>query len=1689
MKFGIKKVQYIWQNISRKSKLIVLFGLCLIAIIGITGRYLIKNKPASFISTVQDNSDWQKYQPPGTEAPYFNLNPTTNSDYGIIPQETFVFTSTKAFNPEFIHQNLQSNVEYTLKVVNSTTFEIKITGTPKTDNVVTFNLSIAGKQTEDTTFNRNYNWAFQTQPKFSITSILPGDKKTNVPTNSGIEIVFNQDGYQDPTKFISISPKIEWIGKKHANTFSIVPQNPLLPKTIYTVTLKKGLDLESRSDPLSDDSTFSFQTEATSSNQSQPNLSLSKNFTQISTNEPVAVNAYSSNWNNDSTIQAKIFKFADSNQFIESRKKVDDLSSYWYQNNDNDLVVDTKNLLKVSEVNIKLQFQDNVSFLKLPEPLAAGYYLVQFWYDDSKHSEQLWLQSTDVSAYTSVGRRQTLVWANNVTTGTPIGQATISFNDSSVTHQTSQDGVSVFDTPLTLFEKSTHYLKVTSDAGQLLLPVTSLLGQDSNAQKDPSDYWSYIYHERSLYKPGDTIYFWGVIKDRASGQSPVNVVASITNGYQDYGSKKNTALTSVNIVPDGDGSFIGSLSLKDIPNGYNQINLNVDNQVITSSGFNITEYQKPELKIEVTSDKIAMFTGEKAEFSAKVSFYDGTPAKNIPLDIYQEFNNQTTQVKTDKNGQIKYTYVPVYKNDNSNYTYTYPHYESITIKSNLVNNDNLAGYGSVLVYGEKLSLTSNSKQDSNTAHISAQVNKVVLDNLNQKKSNVTKGDPTPNQPVKLVITKTWWDKVENGTYYDFIEKVTRKSYQYNEHREKITETNLSTDQSGQVNYQFTMEEGKSYNAAFSLVDQDGHPVGSNQYLYYYQGSQSNTDDKYTSPKLVLDQKENIFSIGDTVSLSIKYKDVDYPSNPNNKFLYILSQAGRQDYFVQDLSKFNFEFSQKNIPNVNASAIIFTGKYYQIATPDINGDNYYYWHDDNDTYFSSLPLNYRSDDSKLNLTISADKEKYAPGDMAKVTVNVKKGDQSLANTQVNLVLVDQAMEAIGGVIKPNLLSQIYSSVSNQIYYNYFSHKPISYQPPAAEKGGGGGDDRQVFKDTPFFGQSKTNDDGIASFNFQLPDNITTWIIYSQSINSQLDGGQSESTLVTTKEFFVTSNYPLEYLTRDTAYVSGNGFGKNISPNQNISYEVNVTDGGDKGIVNLTGQGKSSLDTQFRLPSVPAGDYKVSLRGTLDGNSDGLKLPFKVIDSRLNVLSNQKNELNKGQSISSLSLPGINDSAPVKLVISDIGYGKYYYQLLNYCYNYSNRLEKNIAQYKANKIIKARFDEDYCRVSISDLSRYQNSDGGLSQVAWGSSVLETTVWSIFVDPTPFDKPKLISYFENQLLNTEINSTQRIYALWGLSLLGKPKISQLNSLSKTATSFEDKAIIGIALATQGDIEDSKAIYQDILANFAYMNKPYFRIQAKADSYISDTSLALLLGNLVDNSLNQGYYSYLTNFSNQTEDVVLDLSRIVYLDTVLAVLPKTDSQVTLTQGGVKQTIDLSKGRKKVITLPGNKLKTTSISVDSGKAEINALYSLSSQSFAEVKKDERLSISRQITPVGSQESTIRPGDIVAIKIDFNLSTKAPYDCYTITDYLPSGLTAINNPALYGLFQMGWVYEKAKNVMQSSFCNSNWWRLHGDRNIVYYARAAAIGTYIAEPAVLQSQLDLSILQSTPENSIKIEALK
>lgn len=1632
--------------------------------------------------SLNSEEGFEKLVIPERDQSFFELTTRETRRFGILPQETLTLKTQSPVNREEIISHLVSSVELNVKEVSDSEYELTPRSVLDLDEPLIVRLATEGKEVGGRVLDRDYSWAFQAQGDFQIENSIPGNEKTDVSENTGIEIIFNQDGFKDPTPYVTVSPSFLYETKIVDETFVIIPQQSLLPETVYTVTLKKGLSLKDRNDQIDEDYTFTFQTRERVQVAHKPRISPLDSFVQTSPNEEFATKVSTVDWSSDTKSTAVIYRFRSSEDFLRTRLKYDEETSSWrrYYANQNNYA---EGLQEVLRDEVSVQEQEYTKFVQLNKKIEPGYYLVQFEVEGEMSTNQVWYQSTELSGYVSLGKEQTIVWANNIETKAASSGTTIRSVTTGGTWITNGEGVAKFPTSQSYFDDKTHYFVLTDLGGQsLVLPLPRQDKELGPSYGKSTDYWSYLYSEKVFYSATDTVNLWGIIKSRDTDSVPPAKVI-LTNQSGDSISERA-------LSPSAEGTFTMAIPLDNVPDGWYTVTLLSGDVEVKSLSFSVQEYQKPDLKIEVTADKKAIFVDESVNFTTRTSFFEGTPGANIDLSISGSSSRNRQTVTTDENGVALYNYQPSEYSSQRNY----PVYEAVYVNPAIAQNGILEGQSSVQVFGPRIHVTSESKKLGNRGYVEARLNTIDLTNINAGISNDYLGDTISGKSVNLKITENWIERKVDGTYYNFVEKVTYPRYRYERHSEVIKDVSLITDNNGRVVYDFEMKEGRSYDTVLEANDEKDRTI--TKKLYFY--SSSWYDDQYSDDSIVLDLKNkdsNVFSVGDEVSVVITKSNELYAASEHDRFLFTNAQRGNQDVIVTNAPEYSFTFSESYKPNTYVNAIVFDGSHYRTTqtTCRVNwkcGGGYYgYWYGYNT--FTGLMIAYDRDDSTFDIDISSSRSSYSPGEEATVSVSVTKDGTPIPGARVNLVLVDEAMVAIGGVREPDVMGDLYLYIPHDIYYVYTSHKPVVPDVPSAEKGGGGGD-RSVFKDTALFTEVVTNENGNASYTFTLPDNITAWHIYAQGVSNNLLGGQSEGQIVVTKKFFVTSKFPKSYLEGDKTNVQINSFGEGVSKDSSVSYSL-LVQGNDRMLQQLEKTAKVFDETSFSIPDLFSGEYTIIARGTASNFNDGVSLPLEVKKTRINQPYSSTLTVEDSKPVSSILPSGYLSDEPVTLIVSDKGKGIYFSTLRNYCYQSSNRLENKIAAFRANEVLLESFDYDDCNHVKEDITVFQGTDGGLGQVRWGGSDLTTTLWTTIVAKEEFDEKQLAEYFESVYNSSLTNKTNKIKAGWGASLVGESKLRELQAMRETVNSFEDKVTLATALAYLGDTETARNLYWDILADYGYIKNTYIRIDSTHDQgntyeqLLMDTSQALILGELVDKKYNESLYMYITDFKTSLVHYLISLSEIEYIQRQIAALPDEDTRYRLTTAAGVQEQTLKQGNSVVYELTKRDMDVFSYVLNEGKSELEFRYFVGPNILSSVEKDDRLSIKRTYSKVNGSSDDFRVGDLVKVTLDLKLDTKyAPKGQYEITDRLPSGFTYVSNPQAYGLTGLGGSRNSRDNVVTFTTYNSPYIFINGSHTITYYARVLSTGKYKAETATFQSLQNLTVLEVSDEQAVEIK---
>ena len=179
--------------------------------------------------------------------------------------------------------------------------------------------------------------------------------------------------------------------------------------------------------------------------------------------------------------------------------------------------------------------------------------------------------------------------------------------------------------------------------------------------------------------------------------------------------------------------------------------------------------------------------------------------------------------------------------------------------------------------------------------------------------------------------------------------------------------------------------------------------------------------------------------------------------------------------------------------------------------------------------------------------------------------------------------------------------------------------------ASKQGGGGGEAgsaaapvepaiRKEFADTAFWSASlKTDNNGIAEIEFDMPENLTGWMIKTWAMGHGTKVGQGESEVVTVKNLLLRLQAPRFFVEKDEVVLSANIH--NYLENKKKVSAVLELDGGciqpigdAKRTVEVDANGETRVDWRVRV--IKEGEAVVRMKALTDEESDAMEMRFPV-----------------------------------------------------------------------------------------------------------------------------------------------------------------------------------------------------------------------------------------------------------------------------------------------------------------------------------------------------------------------------------------------------------------------------------------------------------------------------------------------
>ena len=1551
---------------SSKKRLAAIIACCAVAIVVLASAGVwafIKFKPQAPVGPEQENDVPAVVESVVVPSAALAISPAKADNNNCIPTE-----------PEFLialsEPMEQKVLEEWLKVTPELDFSLK-----KTKNELEYQLVPEGELQPNTLYTFTFDplqesggmparaantWTFQTQKRFAVEKTLPEDTGMYVPVDSVIQLVFSGDvKLDDLKKNISIKPALsgsDW-RKTGVNTYAFLPDGGMAYDTVYEVRVRGALADALGRETLGKDFSFKFITRE----EEQPEgyaYALYDNNAFMSLERPAFSLRTSKEIDGDVT--AKVFRYENVEQYTKDVEA---------QLNDDPWRMDptpkrsTEGLTKVLEQELEYYTGDWASsgVVVLPDTLQKGFYAAEFSFDE--RSIITYFQVTDLSAYAMSGGGDCLFWVNDLTTSKPVSGAEVFVaSETASKGKTAADGVASFQ--YTQEENGRTAFRVQKGGDQLVVMLDNSAAPE---EFNEADYWRYVYADKELYRPNDTLNFFGIVSPKQKGTRALDKVTLRISKYWDEDGSRSEITTEAALK---DGVFEGQIKLPELaPDEYALAVYSGDTE-LGRTYFTVDIYQKPSYKLTLTADKYLVWAGDAAVITAKAEYFDGTPVAGLDLMLRGD------SMKTNADGEAS---VRVAADIGESERLTgYSYYNA---SAEFPETGNVSKYMYIGYFNSNVEVKASAKRNGSGCNLELQAFNVDFSGQTIDENSMYDTDRfLKDFSGKLQLNVTWteivYKKVRTGEkQYDPYTKTFTESYRY-EREEKRGGSKKFTVQ-GKDKQSFTLPlsnpEGE-YRIAITGKDTKGREFI--RTAYYYESGRRNDEPRRWVTVQDVDGKTK-YAIGDDVTLALCENGSETPRPiEDGTALFIRASDRLMDHTVAADNRLRFKFDGKVLPNINVYGVLFDGREY------ITPGNYF--------YYAHRTVSVDAESRALLLGVKPDKKSYKPGDTAKLSLQLTDSANKPVQGVINLNMVDEALLA---------LQEQYVDIGERVFGDWYhlgfssvtSHIVVRYDSGEEGGGGEGGGERSDFRDTALFKTVQTDKNGKATVEVKLPDNITSWRVFWQAFRPGDDvmAGSGRENIIATLPFFVDNRLADTFLTGDRPILGVRNAGVALDGGE-VKYTVNVP----SMKFSKTASAPVSAWFDVALPALTAGKHSVSIAGGYKEYSDAVKKEFTVADS---IADHAETSTAKLTESTKLDVPA---KGMVQVVFTDKQKAQVMQAVGGLAYQRTIRAEQVAAKMIAQEVLSGITNGQGISAELAEqLTTYQRNNGSISPFSYASAeedqILETTVWICAASGDQVNKAGAARYLNYMMSQGESEEDMEMatLALAGLAALKEPVMPYIGEFTQEEMSAEQTVNLVLANVFIGSGTAAKDLAAGLIKDHCKPTGEMMYVIGNSRSNTLKLTAGLAVAAvLLEMPEGEKLFQYVLD-NKGTEDLYLLQQAMVLRHKAQSVNPEC-AGFTYTLKGKATKAKLFTSRSMLVT--AEQLREMTFSGLSDEIEASVIYSA---------KGFPQGSSSQVIVMQTYPGEIQANRAAAGTVDYTISEDAPDGYYNIVHILPAGLS------------------------------------------------------------------------------------
>jgi uncharacterized protein YfaS (alpha-2-macroglobulin family) len=755
-----------------------------------------------------------------------------------------------------------------------------------------------------------------------------------------------------------------------------------------------------------------------------------------------------------------------------------------------------------------------------------------------------------------------MVWITDLRTGEPVGNVPVQFfNQGNVVGEgkTADDGTLLTELRP---DPEVTYAPVLAIAGEPGGDNFALVSSEwSNGiaiwDFNLSGGWSldalqsYFYTDRPIYRPGQTVYWKGIVRALVNDQfqlPPSDLMVHIT-----LRDPMGNAVMEQDLPLNENGTLNGKVELSDaaLTGGYYmEVRLPLGGDRISYSGtsFAVASYRPPEFEITLTPEQPEYKQGDTVRVTLQANYFSGGALANAPI-TWRLFSNPYTFV-WDKGPQDRYfSFQPFDPNQAVYDPYSGSFYLGL-IREGVATTE--ADGSFVIEIPADIAVAPQSQnwsfdvtvQSPNNQFVSAGTSVIVhksdfyigvspreyVGHVDQSSTidfvSVTpQGDAYPNADLDVTIYDYQWNSVyarsADNTFH----------WETSIERTPLYTTTVTTAADGMAQIDWTPTKGGQYQIAVQGKDEQDNPTSSNAFLWV---SADNPNEFVAWPRanndrieLVADKK--LYEPGGTASILIPS-----PFSGPVKALVTIERAGIVSSEVITLEgnseTLDLPITEEYIPNIFVSVILVKGVDETNPTPAMR--------------IGYVQINVDTGTKELTLDVDSSSQRTVPGSTVAYTMTVTdQAGEPAPNTEVSVAIVDRAVLSLAAQQDQNLIDVFYYQRPLGILTSALltiNRDRMSAQLSEGAKGGGGGGDgagievRSNFPDIAYWRADLTTDaQGVITFSVDLPDNLTTWRLVAKAVTEDTKVGNTTYDVVATKDLQVRPLLPRFFTAGDQA----------------------------------------------------------------------------------------------------------------------------------------------------------------------------------------------------------------------------------------------------------------------------------------------------------------------------------------------------------------------------------------------------------------------------------------------------------------------------------------------------------------------------------------------------------------------------